>query len=123
MLRTLWVRLAAIAALAAAICVVPAATSSAGTKPPSVGLLSVIKHADVQRYEGSPDIYVEGVNVAAVHGAFEVAALAAKTGTVTLWQVRRDAHGVHRIRQLNAPAKVDMGTGLPDFFHFTLTDA
>jgi len=122
MLRTLWVRLAAIAALAAAICVVPAATSSAGTKPPSVGLLSVIKHADVQRYEGSPDIYVEGVNVAAVHGAFEVAAVAAKNGTVTLWQVRRDAHGVHRIRQLTAPAKVDMGTGLPDFFHFTLTD-
>lgn len=123
MLRTLSVRLVAIAALATAIGAMTAATSGAGTRPPSVRLLSVVKHVDVQRYGDQPDLYIQGINVASVDGAFEVDAVAGPNGAATLWQVNRDSSGVHRIRQLLPRTKVDMSTGLPNFFHAVLRDA
>lgn len=122
MLRTWARRLIAIAAIVTAICAMAAATSSAGTRPPSVRLLSVVKHVDVQRSDGQPDLYIDGINVASVDGAFEVDAVG-KNGTMTLWQVHRDAHGVHRIRQLIPRAKVDPSLGLPKFFHAVLRDS
>jgi hypothetical protein len=83
-----------------------------------------VKHVDVQRYPDSTDLFIQdGLNVASVDGAFEVDAVTEKNGKMTLWQVHRDAKGVHRIRQLIPPAKVDPTFGLPNFFHAVLRDS
>src|SRR5882757_1745808 len=70
--RKLWIQLVAVAALVVAVVALASTPSNAGTKPPSVRLLSVVQHVDVQRYQGQPDIYVDGINVASADGAFEV---------------------------------------------------
>lgn len=102
------------------------ASSSTAAKPgpPTLRLVSVLPQVSAVRFGSGNHFYVSpGVYVAAVGGAFEVDAVKAPDGNVALWQVTRDSHGVHQLRQITPAAPVHLFAGLPDFFQLTLQDA
>jgi hypothetical protein len=110
--------------LATVAAVIPAATSQARPQPPGLRLISAVRHADVFRFPGDPNLFIPtGVYVAPTGGGFEVDVTAKADGTVTLSQVQRNSDGVRLVRQLSAPGPVSIGDGLPAFFHASLRDS
>ena len=124
MLRSKWVyALAAVSAIGVALAL-PATSTAARPSPPSLKLLTIMKHTNVTRYKANSRLFISpGVYVAAAGGTFEIDAHRNPDGTISLWQVSRDTHGVHPIRQITAPTRVRMSAGLPQFFHLNLTDS
>lgn len=125
MLRSKWVRALAVVSSVGLALSLPAASTAARPSPPSVRLMSVLKHATVVRYGTSTRLflYSPGIYVAASGGTFEIDATRQPDGTFSLWQVSRDTRGVHPIRQITPPAAVRVSRGLPKFFHLNVTNA
>jgi hypothetical protein len=117
MSRSIWTRLLLVPVLAAiAVSIAPESGSSA-VPTPALGLVAVLHKADVTRFGRDTHLYVDsGVYLAATGGAFEIDEYAAPQTAPVLWQVRRDSHGVHQIRQIKPNGHVPAGVGLPRFF-------
>lgn len=125
MLRSKWMRaFAVIAALGTAVAL-PVTSTAARPTPPTVKLISVLKHATAVRYGDNKHLflYSPGIYLAASGGAFEIDATRQPDGTIALWQVSRGAHGTDPIRQITAPRAVRLARGLPQFLHLSITNS
>jgi hypothetical protein len=124
MLRSKWVRALALLSAVGVALSLPVTSTAARPSPPSLKLLSVLQHTKVVRYNTDSRVYISpGVYVASTDGTFEIDATREPDGTIALWQVSRDSHGAHPIRQITPPAPVRLRAGLPQFFDMTLTNA
>jgi hypothetical protein len=124
MLRSKWLRALVIASLVALTLSVSASSTAAKAGPATLRLVSVLKQVTADRFKGNNLLYFSpGVYLAAVGGGFEIDALRNADGSVALWQVSRDAHGVTPIRQITPARPVrNLGAGLPAFFKVTVRD-
>ena len=125
MLRSKWARVFVIASLAGLALSVAASSTAARGASPTLRLVSVLKHVSADRFKGDTHLYfTPGVYVAAIGGAFEIDAVRGDNGTITLWQVARDAKGVTPIRQITPAAPINnFSRGLPKFFQVTVRNA
>jgi hypothetical protein len=125
MLRSKWIRVLTVLSSVGLAVSLPAASTAARPDPPSLKMLSVLKHATVVRYGTNAQLYVysAGIYLAAVGGPFEIDAARQSDGSIALWQVSRDLHGVHPIRQILTPQPVRFGRGLPQFLHLDIKNA
>lgn len=125
MLRSKWARTLVIASLAGLALSVASSSTAAKGGPSTLRLISVLKHVSADRFKGDNHLYLSpGVYMAAVGGAFEIDAVRGDDGTIALWQVARDSKGVTPVRQITPAAPIrDLGSGLPRFFHVTVTNA
>jgi hypothetical protein len=115
-------RLIAAPLLTAAVAVVPAATGQATSPRPGLRLLTTLHHVDVQRFGKQRVLYIpSSIYVASTDGPFEVHAIR-RHGALTLEQVRRDSHGVTRVRTIYPPTPVHLERGLPRFFNLKIVD-
>ena len=123
MLRSKWARALVIASLAGLALSVSASSTAAKSGPATLRLLSVLKHVSADRFKGDNHLYFSpGVYITAAGGGFEIDAVRGDDGTVTLWQVSRDARGVTPIRQITPAGPITrLGSGLPKFFQVTMT--
>lgn len=123
MIRTRWALPAATLLTAASLSIAPT-HGAAATRPPTIGLLQVLHHLTVTRFKGEPSLYVTpGTYAAAVGGAFEIDESRAAHHALVLWQVRRTAKGVQRIKRIRPSGTLTWGDGLPGFFVLTVRDA
>jgi hypothetical protein len=123
MLRSRWIRALVVVSLVATAITLPTSGTAARPTTPSLRLLSVLPTVTADRYGTDKHLYfTPGAYLAADGGAFEVDATRQPDGTITLWQVSRDAKGVHQIRQLTPPVPARFGIGLPRFLHITVRD-
>ena len=121
--RRAFVRVSAVLSVLAGLTVYIAARGAADTPTPSVRLSTVFTHVDATRATGDKGLFLQpGIYIAPTHGTFEVDATATAK-SATLMQVSRDSSGVHNLRKIVAPGRVQLGNGLPGFFHVTVTDA
>ncbi|MDT4940625.1 MAG: hypothetical protein QOJ34_714 [Pseudonocardiales bacterium] len=122
MLRSKWARALVIASLAGLTLTVSASSGAAKSGPATLRLVSVLPQVSADRFKGDTHLYFSpGVYVAAVAGDFEVDALRGPDGSITLWQVSRDSHGVHPIREITPARPIsNLGNGLPGFFQLTI---
>ena len=123
MRRLVDARLLTLSLLIALLGVVAAPGGNAASKTPGLRLISILDHVDAVQFPDSDLFIPSGVYIAATGGAFEIDATATSSGSAVLWQVTRDANGVHRIRRITPAGPVAIGDGLPAFFHATLTDS
>jgi hypothetical protein len=124
MLRSRWVRGLIVTSLIGTAVVLPATGTGARTTTPSLRLWSVLNKVTAVRYGTDKHLYFSpGAYLAADGGAFEMDATRGSDGTIALWQVSRDAKGVHQLRQIVAPSRAQFGAGLPRFLHLVITDA
>jgi hypothetical protein len=97
---------------------------AAATRTPTVGLQQVLHHLTVMRFKGDGSLYVTpGIYAAAVGGPFEIDESRSAPGSLMLWQVRRTATGVQRVRRIHPLGRLKWGRGLPGFFVLTLRDS
>jgi hypothetical protein len=123
MIRSRWALPAATVVTAASLSIMPT-HGAAATRTPTVGLRQVLHHLTVTRFKGNRSLFVTpGIYAEAVGGAFEVDESRTAPGSVVLWQVRRTAKGVQRIRRIHPAGQLKWGNGLPGFFVLTVHDS
>jgi hypothetical protein len=124
MLRSRWSRAVVALLFVALAATLPSTSTAAVSGPGSVRMLSVLSRVDAARFTGDNHLYVSpGVYIASTNGPFEIDAVRASDGTVSLWQVQRDWRGVRIVRRVNTPAPAHLGIGLPRFLDLVLRDA
>jgi hypothetical protein len=125
MLHSKWARALVITSLAGLTLSVAASSTAARTGPATLRLVSVLHQVAAERFRGDNHLYFSpGVYVASTGGAFEIDASRAPDGTVTLWQVARDTHGVTPIRRIVPAGPIhNLGAGLPRFFQLTVRNS
>jgi hypothetical protein len=124
MMRSLARRLGMILALVAIPALTLAPISSATTAAPTLKMLTILHHTDAFRCCSDPNMFIfPSMYVVAVNSAFEIDATKGTDGKITLWQVRRDSSGAHRIKKINPPSAANMFEGLPGFFHAVVIDS